>query len=126
MELNQIHPNVNKPYLKSYCKKTNSQNSEQKRGLKQIKYLFELLRLYQQSKMRFHYILTEKLLHIPKRGLLMAQRSSPSPLYTFFALRFGNNIVVSSVVWFQKISIPPTKKRLEIPGGWGVLKGPKS
>ena len=76
--------------------------------------------------MRFDYILTEKLLHIPKRGLLMAQRSSPSPLYTFFALRFGNNIVVSSVVWFQKISIPPTKKRLEFPGGWGVLKGPKS
>ena len=44
--------------------------------------------------MRFDYILTEKLLHIRKRGLLMAQRSSASPLYTFFALRFGNCCVV--------------------------------
>ena len=70
MELNQIHPNINKPYFKSYYKKNKFQNSEQKRGLKQIKYLFELLRLYQQSKMRFDYILTEKLLHIPKERIV--------------------------------------------------------
>ncbi len=26
-------------------------------------------------------------------------------------------------MWFQKISIPPPRRKLEIPGGWGV-KGP--
>ena len=81
MELNPVHPNVNKPYSKSYYKKQ-IPKLRAKKGFK-TKY-WEWLRLYQQSKMRFDYILTEKLL------LLMSQRSSPSPLYTFFALRFGN------------------------------------
>ena len=30
-----------------------------------------------------------------------------------------NEIIVFVIVWFQKISRPPPRRELEIPGGWG-------
>jgi len=31
---------------------------------------------------------------------------------------------ILSIVWFQKISIPPPRRELEIPRGWGGVKDP--
>ena len=83
--------------------------------------MFELLRLYQQSKMRFDYILTEKLLHIPKRGLLMAQRSSP--LFTPFLLWDLEIILLFLVLCgSRKYPYHPQRSDWKFLGGGGFSK----
>ena len=70
--------------------------------------------------MRFDYILTEKLLHIPKRGLLMAQRPSPSPLYTFFALEIILLFLV--LCGSRKYPYHPQRSDWKFLGGGGFSK----
>ena len=37
-----------------------------------------------------------------------------------YSLHFCSIFISYSIVWFQKISIPSPRRKLEIPEGWGV------
>ena len=47
-------------------------------------------------------------------------------LHNWCAVTWVSNYTIQlqrfAIVWFQKISIPPPRRELEIPEGWGVQK----